>query len=110
MNKNFLTDNSISLYPDSIDKLLFIEDANLSNKEFRDSYENLFSTDINGAVNELYTNEYFTPISAKLINCLFDRLYNLQKYLLEKEDTMIRIEFGDEVSEYVDGKTWFKEK
>lgn len=97
---------SMSNYPNDIDPLLFIEDTRLSNLEWRKNYETLLNCDVTNAIDLLSLNKQFVPINAFLINNIQDRIIATQKYLLEKEDTMERIEFGEEPSTYVDGKTW----
>ena len=107
---NYLKDNKESKYPTNIDPLLFIQDSNIDNKEWRENYKFLVADNPNTATETLDVNEKFTPINADLFNCLVSRISKLQTYLLNKTDTMLRIEFGDEPTELVDGKIWLKKK
>ena len=107
---NYLKNNKESKYPTSIDPLLFIQDSNLDNKEWRENYSTTVNDDATAATTNLADNEKFTPINADLFNCLVSRISKLQTYLLNKTDTMLRIEFGDEPTELVDGKIWLKKK
>ena len=104
------TTASMSNYPEKIDFLPFIEDAKLSNVEWRKNYEELIKSDVLNAVNSLSTNKQFVPQNAFLFNMLQDRIIETQKFLLTKEDSMERIELSEEPSVYVDGKTWLIQK
>lgn len=109
-DNNYLKDYEESIYPNEIDPLLFITDTSLNDYEWRNNYEAFVESNPDSASNMLESNSYYSPINAYLFNCIVSRIKALQKYLLEKEDTMVRIEFDDEPTELINGKTWFKEK
>ena len=101
---------SMSNYPSEIDPLMFIEDAKISDYEWRKNYGNLLQDDVINAVETLANNGRFVPINAFLFNMLQDRIIATATYLLEKEDNMVRVEFDDEPEEFVEGKIWMIDK
>lgn len=106
--ENYLKGKSNSVFPTSVDPILFIQDININNKEYRQEYANNLASHPAFAATMLEANEYYTPISACLINNLVNRIYALQDYLLNGTNKKKTIEASkEEPTQLCDGKIWY---
>lgn len=77
--------NTTSYYPDGIDKMFFFQDNNLEKIDTINQYNNLIAQGKYSEANQYISQQegiygYF----ADFFNALENRIYNLQKYLLQK--------------------------
>ncbi len=77
--------NTTSHYPDGVDTMLFFQDNDLEKTDIIDTYNNLIAqdkyTEASAYINQ-QDNVY--GYFADFFNAIENRIYNLQKYLLEK--------------------------
>lgn len=77
--------NTTSYYPDGIDKMIFFQDNDLTKVDIINTYNNLIAkgkyTEANQYINQ---QEGIYGFFADFFNAIENRIYNLQKYLLQK--------------------------
>ena len=107
-SQNLIKGQPNSLFPNSIDPILFIQDMKLSDKEYRQNYASNLTLYPSTAAYMLETNDYYTPISASLVNTLILRTYSLQDYLLNGTGKKKFIEAStEEPTQVFEGKLWY---
>ena len=99
--------NTMSIYPNGIDKMMFFQDNSLDNIEIINTYENLISQGKYDEANKFLSKqqENVYGFFADYFNALENRIYNLQKYLLTKTkiNNFVSSESPDEEPESITG-------
>lgn len=78
--------NVVSLYPKSLDEMLFFQDNNIENIEVINTYNNLIAqSKYSEASNYISQHEEVYGFFANYLNAIENRIYSLQEYLLTKQ-------------------------
>lgn len=77
--------NPISNYPDSIDPMIFFQDISLTQTEVMKTYNDLIRQGKYTEANEFLNNQDICGYFSDYLNAIENRIYNLQSYLLTKE-------------------------
>lgn len=77
--------NTMSHYPDGVDPMLFFQDVNLDKIDIMNTYTQLISQGQYTEANKFVSKqEGICGYFADFYNAIENRIYNLQKHLLEK--------------------------
>lgn len=78
--------NVVSLYPNSVDKMIFFQDNDIDNVEVINTYNNLIAQGRYSEANSYISqHEEVYGFFANYLNAIENRIYNLQAYLLTKQ-------------------------
>ncbi|MCI8418470.1 MAG: hypothetical protein HFI33_13430 [Lachnospiraceae bacterium] len=77
--------NTMSIYPNGIDSMIFFQDNNIEKLEIINIYNDLISEEkYNEANNFINQQEGVYGFFADYLNAIENRIYNLQEYILTK--------------------------
>lgn len=95
--------NVISYYPDGIDPMIFFQDNDLEKVDIINNYNKLITLGEYTEANEyIRLQENVYGYFADFFNAIENRIYNTQKYLLQKEPIKKQYVFFDPTSEEVE--------
>lgn len=88
--------NTVSYYPDGIDPMIFFQDNDLEKADIINTYNKLISEgQYTEASQYINAQENVYGYFADFFNAIENRIYNTQKYLLQKEPVKKQYVFFD---------------